>query len=132
MAEALRAPRLFALVVADVADVDEATGAEDTAGLFADADAVTVDDLPATEPEELDLAPEDEVEDQAGHAVGDGALEGDGRPGDVVVWGLAFPSRAVVFLHNPLTGRDDFGLFETPEGARRFYSLFGELHLVYV
>ena len=59
-------------------------------------------------------------------------VEGDGQPGEVVVWGLSFDERAVVFLHNPLTGRKDFGTFTSAEHARRFYSLFGELHLVYV
>lgn len=116
-AAALDAPRLFALVVAEVEVPDEVYHA-----------ALALPDCDG-DPADTDNAEADRGE---GAGVEEQPVQGDGQPGEVVAWGLSFSQRAVVFLHNPLTGRDDVGIFASPERARRFYSLFGELHLTYV
>lgn len=80
-----------------------------------------------------DVEVPDDVYEEADEPLDDEEpVQGDGQPGEVVAWGLSFPFRAVVFLHNPLTGRDDVGIFDSPARARAFYSLFGDLNLTYV
>lgn len=143
---------MFALVVAPVddlgdADVTEYAGdAEDIedvlAGLLDEtlaAAAVRADAAPdehaatrvSVGGKDADAAAESSDTDPDDDAEGE-YVGGDGQPGEVVAWGLSFPERAVIFMHNPLTGQDYFGIFESPERARRFYSAFGELHLIYV
>lgn len=50
---------------------------------------------------------------------------------DVIAWGLEFGDTTLVTLRHPVTGRRDYGLFNSAERARAFYSRFGALRLVY-